>query len=364
MDAKKILASQPPQKWTHEYLPISGYGPFLLATQRLALGDDLFDLHVRAKTVGSIQALSGTGALYLGAALLSKFSPNKTVLLPNPTWGNHHAMFREAGLDVKEYRYIDFSRPTTPALDFEGFKADLEAATEGTTVLLHMCAHNPTGVDPTPEQWSALAQICLRRKLQVFFDNAYQGFASGDLDYDASSLRAFISAGLCPLVACSFAKNMGLYGERCGVLHVVAPDEQSCKNAMSQVSVIARTTYSNPPAFGASVAHLVLSEPALREQWKAELVEMSSRIKSMRQALKSSICKATGDGEDKWNHITSQIGMFSYTGLTPSQVAHCAEHGSLFMLNTGRVSMAGVNEGNVERVGATMAAAIKACPSV
>lgn len=249
-------------------------------------------------------------------------------------------------------------------------------------------------VDPTKEQWQNIADVIKEKGLQPFFDNAYQGFASGDLDNDAHSLHMFVEKGLHPFVACSFAKNMGLYGERCGALHIVAPNADAATASLSQIKIEARAMYSNPPQFGAQVAYKVMTNPELRTMWEAELKEMSGRIKSMREALRSRLEKRLP--ELSWNHVTDQIGMlvmspsllsffvsillllfpipnpildflsfplygrFSYTGLTPEQVKHCADHGSLFMLSTGRISMAGLNEGNVDHVAESMANSIMA----
>eukprot|EP00957_Ditylum_brightwellii_P008527 647041-Ditylum_brightwellii.AAC.1 len=207
IQAKAKLAKLPPQSWTHEYQPISGHGLFLAAAQELLVGKDL-----RNKLGGrlvSIQSLSGTGAIRLGCDLLSRFSQSKCFYVPNPTWSNHKNIGEESGLDVKMYRYIDSSMPHTPRLDFDGMIEDLKGAPKGSIVVLHLCAHNPTGVDPTLQQWEKIAMVCREQGLQPFFDNAYQGFASGELEGDAQSVRLFVRRGLYPLIACSFAKNMG-----------------------------------------------------------------------------------------------------------------------------------------------------------
>lgn len=199
-------------------------------------------------------------------------------------------------------------------------------------------------------------EICVRKKLVVLLDNAYQGFATGDVEVDGFAIREFVKAGADIFVACSFAKNMGLYGERIGALHVVTNDKESCLDAVSQMKIISRTTYSNPPQFGALIADTILSDDKVYGVWKEQLAVMSERIKSMRGLLRGYLEAETGTD---WSHITKQIGMFSYTGLTKEQCIHCRENGSLFMLETGRVSMAGLNEGNVERVAKVMAASIK-----
>mmetsp|Transcript_21153 Transcript_21153/g.42677 ORF Transcript_21153/g.42677 Transcript_21153/m.42677 type:complete len:417 (-) Transcript_21153:423-1673(-) len=363
--AKGQLASLPPQQWTHEYQPIGGNAEFLKAAQDLVFGKERAGRMREEGRLTGLQTMSGTGACRLGFEFVSRFGGNGggdgAILLPDPTWANHRALAKFSRLRVLEYRYIDASKPETPRLDLEGMLEDLRAAPEGTTVVLHMCAHNPTGVDPTPEQWKKIAEVVQSNKLQPFFDNAYQGFASGDLDGDARSVRLFADLGLHPLVACSFAKNMGLYGERIGALHLVCPDGASAEASISQLKIEARAMYSNPPAFGAQVALRVMTEPRLRSDWEAELGEMSARIRSMREALRGRLEEMVP--ERTWHHVTDQIGMFSYTGLTKGQVGHCKEEGYVFMLDTGRISMAGLNEGNVERVARVMANAIKAFPA-
>jgi len=259
---------------------------------------------------------------------------------------------------VTKYTYLDKGCVATPRLDYEGLRRDLRGVEEGAIVVLHLCAHNPTGVDPSLEQWEGIADVCKERKLVPLIDNAYQGFASGNLEKDAKPLRVFIDKGLTPLIACSFAKNMGLYGERVGALHIVTPDASCAAAVQSQLKLLARAMYSNPPQFGAMVAHRVLSDEVLRGIWEKELEGMANRIKSMRGALRDRLeGKLGGD----WSHITQQIGMFSYTGLTEQQVGYCTENG-VFMLKTGRISMAGLNEGNIDYAAGVMADAIKAFP--
>lgn len=310
----------------------------------------------------SLQSLSGTGACRLGCEFFSRFHRTSdqppTIYFPNPTWGNHHAIAKDAGLNIQTYRYLDLNNLTNPQLDLKGMLADLSAAPSGSVVLLHMCAHNPTGVDPTLDQWRKIAECCRDHKLQIFFDNAYQGFASGDLNGDAKPLQLMVGEefNLNVFVACSFAKNMGLYGERIGVLHVIGPDETSAQNVFTQLKKLARAMYSNPPQFGAMVAHEVMTHPELRGLWEEELKGMSERINKMRLALRTSLEEKTSG--QKWNHITDQIGMFSYTGLTKAQVDKCTEAG-VFMLGTGRISMAGLNEGNVDHVAEVMAKAVQ-----
>mmetsp|Transcript_23655 Transcript_23655/g.33206 ORF Transcript_23655/g.33206 Transcript_23655/m.33206 type:complete len:416 (+) Transcript_23655:324-1571(+) len=363
IQAKADLASQPSQEWTHEYQPIDGCQNFVRAAQDLAFGPTL------RKQLGDclvgMQTMSGTGACRLGFEFVSRYGTHTdTILLPNPTWGNHKSIAKFARLKILEYTYLDETQMETPKLDLPQILKDLHSAPKGTTVVLHMCAHNPTGVDPTMEEWEQIADVIKERELQPFFDNAYQGFASGDLEGDAASLRLFIDKGLHPLVACSFAKNMGLYGERIGALHVVAPSPEAAQATLSQLKIEARAMYSNPPKFGAQVALRVMTNPKLRPLWETELKHMSERIKRMRVVLRKLLEDKVNPAHGKtWNHVTDQIGMFSYTGLTPDQVNHCGTEGSVFMLSTGRISMAGLNDHNVEYVATVMANAIDAYPS-
>ena len=307
-----------PQSWTHEYQAIPGHAAFLAASQELAFGSDIMS-SIKDRLI-SVQSLSGTGACSLGFTFLKKFAPSKVLFLPNPTWVNHFGVAHHAGLETCTYRYLDLSKPTTPMLDFDGMMEDLQQAPMGSTILLHMCAHNPTGVDPTLEQWDKIANVMKERHLIPFFDNAYQGFASGDLEGDAASLRMFINKGLNPLLACSFAKNMGLYGERIGAFHVVTSDEASASATLSQLKIIARVLYSNPPQFGAMVAHRVMTDPNLRTLWETELKDMSGRIQKMRTELRRLLEeKLPGTS---WKHITDQIGMFSYTGMFQHDFYH------------------------------------------
>lgn len=341
--------------WQHEYLPISGLPEFLVASQKLAFGEELAKEKALEGTLTSMQTLSGTGALHLAATLYSRFAKSPKVMVSNPTWGNHKALFSGAGLQVENYRYLDSSCASTPRLDLKGMLEDLEGCDAGTMVLLQVCAHNPTGVDPTEDEWKEVIKVCKSRGLIVLLDNAYQGFSSGDVGADNFAMKEFAKSGLDVFCACSFAKNMGLYGERIGALHVIAPNKEVCQNVLSQLKVIARTTYSNPPQFGALIVAMILNDEQLRATWEKQLRTMTGRIKSMREELRTRLESATSAD---WSHITSQIGMFSYTGLTKDQCIRCREKGALFMLETGRISVAGLNDGNVQRVAEVMAASV------
>ncbi len=332
-----------------EYLPIVGDMEFVDCARKFALGKDSAAL--AEKRVASVQTLSGTGSCRVIGDFYAKFlGKGAPMYLPTPSWGNHANIFRDAGLEVKAYRYWD---KQTNGLDLDGMLADLQAAPDGSAVLLHACAHNPTGVDPTPEQWKTVCEVLKARPgLSLFFDSAYQGFASGDAEADAFAVRHFISEGVPIALAQSFAKNFGLYGERVGVLNVVCGDADEAARVLSQLKIIIRPMYSNPPCHGARIVHSVLCDPALEAQWRAECKLMADRIIAMRTALQSEVLKA-GSTKD-WSHITSQIGMFCYTGLTAEQVARMTNEFHIYLTKDGRISMAGLNSDNVAYVASAM----------
>jgi len=216
----------------------------------------------------------------------------------------------------------------------------------GSVVMFHACAHNPTGVDPSPEQWAEMSKLCTDKGLFPVFDMAYQGFASGDCDFDAGGLRTFIKDGHNPLLCQSYAKNMGMYGERIGAFTVIADDAAEAKKIESQVKILIRPMYSNPPINGARIASAVMSDETLRAEWMGEVKDMADRIITMRTSLKSGL-EGLGSTHN-WDHVTSQIGMFCYTGLTQEQVASMAADHSIFLTKDGRISIAGVTSGNVD----------------
>lgn len=300
------------------------------------------------KRVTSMQTISGTGAVHLGGLFISRFyKPTPTIYLSNPTWANHNQIFSNVHLKTAQYPYFDKS---TKGLDFNGMTKALKDAPERSVILLHACAHNPTGVDPTREQWKEIAEIMKAKKQFPFFDCAYQGFASGDLDQDAWAVRYFIQQGFELCIAQSFAKNFGLYGERAGCFHFVTSPGSDAQNTVkrvaSQLAILQRSEISNPPAYGARIASTVLNDPALFKEWEQNLKEMSGRIKEMRTALRSKLEELKTPGT--WNHITDQIGMFSFTGLTEQQVLKIRSDAHVYMTKNGRISMAGLNTGNVE----------------
>jgi aspartate aminotransferase len=327
----------------HEYLPTQGLDSFRSGAMKLAYGDCQ---PLREGRIASVQALSGTGALRVGMAFLERFySASRTVYIPRPTWGNHKNIVKDAGLQWKEYGYYN---PATKGLDLESVLADLEDAPDKSIILLHACAHNPTGVDPNLEQWAQIHQVISSKHHLAFFDSAYQGFASGDPARDAAALRMFVKEETPVLLSQSFAKNFGLYGERAGLFSVLGNDSQESERLVSQLKIIGRPMYSNPPLFGARVVSTVLNTPELEAQWYLDLKTMSSRIFSMREALVK-LLKEKGSPFD-WSHITKQIGMFAFTGLNPDQVRSLTENHHIYLTGDGRISIAGLNTKNVEYV--------------
>lgn len=290
-------------KLNKEYLPISGDPDFRTCAQRLLMGKN-------DERMTTVQSISGTGALRLGAAFLRKFCPAR-VYLPNPTWGNHPTIFEDAQLETVKYPYYE---PKTRLLNFEGMISSLNTAEPGAIILLHVCAHNPTGVDLNQEQWKEVAKVMKERSLFPFFDNAYQGYATGDLDKDAYAVRLFADLGFQFVVAQSFAKNMGLYAERIGAIHIMSSSKEEAARVLSQVNIIVRRMYSNPPVHGARIVARILGSKANFDAWYDELKEVSGRIIKMRALLRSELEALETPGT--WEHITKQIGMFSFTGLT------------------------------------------------
>ncbi|GAQ79617.1 chloroplastic aspartate aminotransferase [Klebsormidium nitens] len=333
--AEKLMLENGENK---EYLPIEGLADFNKATVALLLGSD--NKAVKDGRVATIQSLSGTGSLRLGAAFLARFYPGRTVFLSNPTWGNHKNIFADAGVEWKEYRYFN---PATIGLDFEGMMADIEAAPNGSVIVLHGCAHNPTGIDPTPEQWSKIADLIEKKNHLPFFDVAYQGFASGSLDEDAASVRLFVERGFELLVAQSYSKNLGLYAERIGALNAVLPTADLATKVKSQLKRLARALYSNPPVHGARIVAYVVGNNDIFDEWKQEMAGMAGRIQAVRATLVEELKKRDTKGRD-WSFITSQIGMFSFTGLKPAQVENMTKKWHVYMTKDGRISLAGLNK--------------------
>jgi len=326
-----------------EYLPISGDAEYVRLSQQLMLGKDC--QRVGGGQVAGVQSISGTGALRILFNFVKNTMPGATVHISDPTWGNHKKVIGKAGLAFTTYPYWD---PKGRRLDIEAMLSALGAAKQGDIILLHGCAHNPTGVDPTKEQWARIADLMKEKGLIPFFDCAYQGFATGDLDADAYAVRLFESRGFEFLLSQSFAKNLGLYCERAGCASVITTSTEAAKACQTQLNGIVRPMYSNPPAHGARIVKAILSDAENYKAWQAEMAGMSGRILEMRKALRAQVEALKTPGT--WNHITDQIGMFTFTGLTAKQSNAMMDKHHVYMLTNGRISMAGVASSNVEYI--------------
>uniref|UniRef100_A0A3Q3L3T5 Aspartate aminotransferase n=1 Tax=Mastacembelus armatus TaxID=205130 RepID=A0A3Q3L3T5_9TELE len=327
----------------HEYLPILGLPEFRSAASKVALGDD--SPAIKENRVGAVQALGGTGALRIGADFLRRWynGTNNTatpVYVSAPTWENHNGVFSDAGFkDIRPYHYWDAAKRGAGLLN---------KAPEHSIFVLHACAHNPTGTDPTQEEWKQIAEIMKRRKLFAFFDSAYQGFASGSLEKDAWAIRYFVSEGFELFIAQSFSKNFGLYNERVGNLTVVAHDSENLARTLSQMEKIVRTTWSNPPSQGARVVSKTLNCPELFAEWYGNVKTMADRVLLMREQLKTKLQALGTPGT--WDHITEQIGMFSFTGLNPKQVEYMIKEKHVYLMASGRINMCGLTTKNIDYV--------------
>ena len=324
---------------TKNYLSIDGLPDFARCTQALLFGND--SPLIAAGRACTAQTPGGTGALRVAADFLATQTSVKRVWVSNPSWPNHKNVFNAAGLEVCEYQYYDAANHT---LDFDGMLAALQQAQAGDVVLFHGCCHNPTGIDPTREQWQQLAALSQEKGWLPLFDFAYQGFARG-LDEDAEGLRIFAAAHQELLVASSYSKNFGLYNERVGALTLVAASSDAAKTAFSQVKYSIRANYSNPPSHGAAVVATILSNEALRTIWVQELTDMRQRIQRMRQLFVNTLAEK-GARQD-FSFIIKQNGMFSFSGLTKDQVVRLRDEFGVYAVNSGRVNVAGMTPDNM-----------------
>jgi aspartate aminotransferase, mitochondrial len=327
-------------KVDHEYLSQDGLESFNLATQILLFGDG--HTVVNEKRVHTCQSISGTGSLRLAMDFIKSEFPDVTVYIPSVTWGNHSALLEASGIKVGIYNYLDAAGT---GLDFSSMLRDISACPEGSVILLHAIAHNPTGVDPTVEEWDTLRAVVKERKLLPLFDNAYQGFVSGDPHKDAYAVRSYANDGIEMIVACSFAKNFGLYGERTGCVQVVLSDPALVPNVASQLRSISRITYSTCPSFGARIVSTILNSPELNAQWLRDTQMMADRIAEVREALYHRLIELNVKGN--WDHVIKQRGMFSFTGIPKDCVDRLKAEFHIYMLGNGRISLAGLNQGNV-----------------
>ncbi|WP_036138261.1 amino acid aminotransferase [Luteibacter sp. 9135] len=326
------------------YLPIDGIALYDSAVQKLLFGEASPLLAERR--VVTAQALGGTGALKVGADFLKRLDPSVPVAISNPSWENHRALFEGAGFEVVDYPYYDAA---THGVDVDAMLAGLASLPKGAIVVLHACCHNPTGVDLTPADWTRVIATVQAQGLVPFLDIAYQGFGDG-IESDALAVRLFAEAGVAFFVASSFSKSFSLYGERVGALSIVTGSHDEALRVQSQVKRVIRTNYSNPPTHGAAVVSAVLNHDALRAQWEAELGEMRERIRAMRRGLVERLARH-GD----FGFIEAQRGMFSYSGLSSAQVDRLRTEFGIYAVGTGRICVAALNEGNMDRVAAAIA---------
>ena len=325
------------------YLPIDGIAAYNMAVQNLLFGADSSIPQQGCAT--TVQTLGGTGALKIGADFIKEFSPNSIVAISDPSWENHRALFESAGFPVQQYPYYD---ATTHGLNFPGMLEGLAALPERAVVVLHACCHNPTGVDLSPVQWQQIVDLCKTRKLIPFLDMAYQGFAE-NLTQDSLAIRLFADSGLNFFVASSFSKSFSLYGERVGALTIVGNSKEEASRVLSQAKRVIRTNYSTPPTHGAAVVATVLNTPELRKLWEEELEEMRGRIKRMRNEFVAQL-EAKGvtalKGHD-FKFVTEQRGMFSYSGLTATQIERLRKEFGIYAVSTGRICIAALNSRNI-----------------
>jgi aromatic-amino-acid transaminase len=332
------------------YLPIDGIAAYDKAVQGLVFGAD--SDAVKGGRIATVQGLGGTGGLKIGADFLKKVEPAAQVLISDPSWENHRALFTSAGFTVGTYPYYDAA---AKGINFDGMLAALNGAAKGTIVVLHACCHNPTGYDITPAQWSQVVEAVKARELVAFLDMAYQGFGEGIAE-DGAVIEQFLAADIDFFVSTSFSKSFSLYGERVGALSVVCASKDEAARVLSQLKIVIRTNYSNPPTHGAQVVATVLTTPALRVMWEEELAGMRVRIKAMRGALVEKL-RAAGIKQDL-SFITRQKGMFSYSGLTKEQMQRLRSEFGVYGVDSGRICVAALNSKNIDYVVTSIAKVI------
>ena len=345
--AEKALMDKPAARG---YLPIDGIAAYDNGVKALVFGAE--SEPVQSGRVATVQAIGGTGGLKIGADFLKRLSPNAKVLISDPSWENHRALFANAGFEVGTYAYYDAAKR---GVNFEGMLADLNASAAGTIVVLHACCHNPTGYDLTPAQWDQVIAVVKSKGLTPFLDMAYQGFGFGIAE-DGAVIAKFVASGLNFFVSTSFSKSFSLYGERVGALSVLCANKEEASRVLSQLKIVIRTNYSNPPTHGGAVVAAVLGNPELRALWEKELGGMRVRIKEMRQKLVDGL-KLAGVKQDM-SFITTQIGMFSYSGLSKDQMVRLRTEFGVYGTDTGRMCVAALNSKNIDHVCKSIAAVI------
>lgn len=329
------------------YLPIDGIAAYDSAVKSLVFGAE--SEPVKSGRVATVQAIGGTGGLKIGADFLRHLNPGAKVLISDPSWENHRALFSQAGFIVETYPYYNAAKR---GVDFDGMLTGLNAAAAGTVVVLHACCHNPTGYDITPAQWDQVIAVVKGKKLVPFLDMAYQGFGEGIAE-DGAVVGKFVAAGLDFFVSTSFSKSFSLYGERVGALSVLCQDKETAGRVLSQLKIMIRTNYSNPPIHGGQICATVLNTPELRALWEKELAGMRVRIKEMRSLMVEKL-KAAGVKQDM-GFITQQVGMFSYSGLSKDQMVRLRDEFSVYGTDTGRMCVAALNTKNIDYVCASIA---------
>jgi len=348
-EAEKQLLQTPKAK---NYLPIDGIAAYDKAVQGLVFGAD--SEAVKGGRIATVQALGGTGGLKVGADFLKRLRPGAKVLISDPSWENHRALFTNAGFEVATYPYYDAA---TRGIRFEALLDALRGTAPGTIVVLHACCHNPTGCDLSAKQWEQVAAVCAAGELVPFLDMAYQGFGHGIAE-DGAAVQCFLLMGQQFFVSTSFSKSFSLYGERVGALSVVCGSPDEAARVLSQLKIVIRTNYSNPPTFGAQVVATVLTTPALRAMWEEELAGMRERIKAMRHALVAKLAAAGIQGD--LSYITRQMGMFSYSGLAKEQMQRLRSEFGVYGVDSGRICVAAINSRNIDAVVAALAKVMQA----
>jgi aspartate/tyrosine/aromatic aminotransferase len=335
--AEKILLET---STTKSYLPIDGSAAFRSLVAELILGAE----DAEGKFPATAQTPGGTVALRVAGELVKRILNVKTIWMSNPTWANHSKIFTQAGLEIQHYGYLDQSGT---GLDFDKVTSTIEQASAGDAVLLHTVCHNPTGVDLSEQQWQTLSELILNKSLVPIFDFAYQGFGES-LESDAFAIRHFVKSGGEAIICNSFSKNFGLYGERVGGITAVAQSAAACSAMQSQIKSTIRTMYSNPPIHGGAIVETILADAELRKTWKAELTSIRQRIVQLRASFVSKM-EALVPGKD-FSYINQQRGMFSYSGLNKDQADRLREEHSIYILGSGRINIAGMNDGNMDQI--------------
>lgn len=348
---KKVEKELAEKNLPHNYLPIDGLTGYRQACQNLLFGPN--HEAVQSGRIATTASLGGSGALRIGAEFIHHWFPDAKVYVSNPTWANHIGIFESAGCEVNKYPYYDPNTNGIKIAELKNFLSNLEA---GNIVLLHPCCHNPTGIDPTVQQWDDILTIIKQQGLIPFMDFAYQGLGE-DLDQDAYAIRKAVDLGLSFFVSNSFSKNMSLYGERVGALSVICPTTEEAKLVQSQLKLIIRRFYSSPPGHGNYIVDKTLNDPILFKQWEKEVYEIRDRIRAMRIHLHDVLQEKLPDRD--FTYLSAQRGMFSFTGLSSEQVARLQCEYSIYIVENGRMCVAGLNSRNIDYVAQAMAEVLK-----